>query len=129
MILLLQVGHFPYCQRLEMISNWTWMVIREWSLKGSLLNFMWLQIQTPRLPMTIYWYIQVRIGHFQNKTGVYGLHPGRFLLPDALNRNSYMRHEPYSLPYTSVFGFVTCCVTSKRLGVRSVEGHGQMWRK
>ncbi len=27
-------------------------------------------------------------GHFQNKFGVYGLHPGRFLLPDALNSNS-----------------------------------------
>ncbi len=29
-------------------------------------------------------------GHFQNKTGVYGLHPRRFLLPDALNGNSYL---------------------------------------
>ncbi len=28
--------------------------------------------------------------YFQNKTGVHGLHPGRFLLPDMLNGNSYL---------------------------------------
>ncbi len=28
--------------------------------------------------------------YFQNKTGVYGLYPGRFLLPDMLNVNSYL---------------------------------------
>ncbi len=28
-------------------------------------------------------------GIFQNKMGVYGLHPGRFLLPDVLNGDSY----------------------------------------
>ncbi len=28
--------------------------------------------------------------HFKNKTGVYGLHPGRFVLPEALNGNSYL---------------------------------------
>ena len=60
-------------------------------------------------------------GHFQNKTGVYGLHPGRFLLPDAINGNSYLWHELYSLPYTNVLGFVACRVTSKRLGVGSAE--------
>ncbi len=56
-------------------------------------------------------------GHFQNKTGVYGMCPGSFLLPDALNGNSYLWHEPYLLPYTSVLGFVGCRVTSKRLGI------------
>ncbi len=29
------------------------------------------------------------LGHFQNKTGFYGLHQGRFLLPDALNGNNF----------------------------------------
>ncbi len=56
---------------------------------------------------------------FQNKTGVYGLRPGRFLLPDAINGNSHLWHELYSLPYTNVLGFVACRVTSKRLGVGS----------
>ena len=60
-------------------------------------------------------------GDFQNKTGVYVLRPGRFLLPDAINGNSHLWHELYSLPYTSVLGFVACCVTSKRLGVGSAE--------
>ncbi len=60
-------------------------------------------------------------GHFQNKTGVYGLCPGRFLLTDVLNGNSYLWHELYLLPYTSVLGFVACCVTSKRLGIGSTE--------
>ncbi len=60
-------------------------------------------------------------GHFQNKTGVYGLHPEGFLLPDALNGNSCLWHELYSLPYTSVLDFVACHVTSKRLGIGSAE--------
>ena len=60
-------------------------------------------------------------GDFQNKTGVYGLRPGRFLLPDAINGNSHLWHELYLLPYTSVLGFVACRVTSKRLGVGSAE--------
>ncbi len=60
-------------------------------------------------------------GHFQIKTGVYGLCPGRFLLPDALNGHSYLWHGLYSLPYTSVLGFVACCVTSKRLGIGLAE--------
>ncbi len=32
-------------------------------------------------------------GHFQNKTGVYGLRPVMFLLPDVLTDNSYLWHE------------------------------------
>ncbi len=63
-------------------------------------------------------------GDFQNKTGVYGLYPGRFLLPDAINGNSHLWHELYSLPYTNVLGFVACRVTSKRLGVGSA---GRSW--
>lgn len=58
---------------------------------------------------------------FQNKTGCFGQRPGRFLLPDALNGNSYLWHELYSLPYTRVLGFVACRVTSKRLGIGSAE--------
>ncbi len=58
---------------------------------------------------------------FQNKSGVYGLRPGRFLLPDAINSNSHLWHELYSLPYTNVLGFVAYCVTFKRLGVGSAE--------
>ncbi len=60
-------------------------------------------------------------GDFQNKTGVYGLRPGRFLLPDAINGYSHLWHELYSLPNTNVLGFVACHVTSKRLGVGSAE--------
>jgi len=54
-------------------------------------------------------------GHVQNKTGVYGLRPGRFLLPDALNGHSYLWHELYLLSYTNVLGFVACRITSKDL--------------
>ncbi len=54
-------------------------------------------------------------GHFQNKSGPHGLRPGRFLLPDAINGNSYLWHEHYSLPYTDVLGFNACRMTSKRL--------------
>ncbi len=49
------------------------------------------------------------------------MRPGRFLLPGALNGNSFLWHELYSLPYTSVLDFVACCVTSKRLGIVSAE--------
>ncbi len=47
--------------------------------------------------------------------------PGRFHLPDALNGNSYLWHELYSFPYTSVLGFVVCRVISKRLGIGFAE--------
>ncbi len=60
-------------------------------------------------------------GDFQNKTGVHGLCPGRFLLPDATNGNSYLWHEMFLLPHTNILGYVACLVTSKKLGVGSVE--------
>ncbi len=60
-------------------------------------------------------------GHFQNKNGVYGLRPGRLLLLDVLNGNSYLCHELYSLLDTSVLGYVACHVTSKRFGIGSAE--------
>ncbi len=60
-------------------------------------------------------------GDFQNKTGVYGLHLGRFLLPDAINGNSHLWHELYSLLYTNVVCFLAFHVTSKRLGVGSAK--------
>ncbi len=60
-------------------------------------------------------------GNYRHKTGYFGQCPGRFLLPDELNGNSYLWHELYSLSYTCVLGFVACCVTSKRLGMGSAE--------
>ncbi len=59
--------------------------------------------------------------YFQNKTGVYGLNPVRFLFPDALNGNSCLWLELQTLSYTSVLGCAACCITSKSLGIVSVE--------
>ncbi len=49
------------------------------------------------------------------------MHTGTFLLPDVLDGNSYVWHELYSLLYTSILGFVACCVTLKGLGIGSAE--------
>ncbi len=36
---------------------------------------------------------------------------------DIISGDSYLWHEKYSLPYTSVLGFVACHVTSKLCGI------------
>ncbi len=60
-----------------------------------------------------------KIVHFHNKTGVYRLHPDRFLLLDALNGNSHLWHELYLAPYASDLGFVACYVTLITLNIVS----------
>jgi hypothetical protein len=49
---------------------------------------------------------------FQNLTHPYH-EPSRWATYDATKGNSYLWHEKYSIPYTSVLGFVACRVTSK----------------
>lgn len=45
----------------------------------------------------------------------------RWNTSNALQGKSYLWHEKYSLPYTSVLGFVACRVTSKTLGIGPCE--------
>ena len=40
---------------------------------------------------------------------------------DISDGNSHLWHQKYSLPFTKVFGFVACRVTSKVLGIGSAE--------
>ena len=47
--------------------------------------------------------------------------PHRWNSQDATKGRSWMWHEKYSLPYTSVLGFVACRVTSKTLGIGACE--------
>jgi hypothetical protein len=47
--------------------------------------------------------------------------PDRWGTPDVLSGTSYLWHEKYSLPYTSVLGFVACRVTSKLCGIGPAE--------
>jgi hypothetical protein len=49
---------------------------------------------------------------FQNCTHPYH-EPSRWATYDITKRNSYLWHEKYSITYTSLLGFVMCCVTSK----------------
>ena len=51
--------------------------------------------------------------------------PMRFKTDDALKGISYKWHErKYSLPFTSVLGFVACRVASKLLGIGACERLG-----
>ncbi len=59
--------------------------------------------------------------HFQHQTGPFAKFKGRFSMPDAVNGNSFVWHQLYSLPYTKVLGFVACCTTSKQLGIGAAE--------
>ena len=45
----------------------------------------------------------------------------RWNTSNAVQSTSYLWHEKYSLPYTSVLGFVACRVTSKTLGIGPCE--------
>jgi hypothetical protein len=38
--------------------------------------------------------------------------PSHWATQEVAQGRSYLWHEKYSLPYTSVLGFVVCCVTS-----------------
>jgi len=58
--------------------------------------------------------------HFMNKTGPFS-NKARWASKDALNGNSDLWHEKYSLPHTSVLGQIACRVTSKNLGIGAAE--------
>ena len=58
--------------------------------------------------------------HFQNKTGPFS-NKARWASKDAINGNSDLWHEKYSLPHTEVLGLVACRVTSKNLGIGAAE--------
>jgi hypothetical protein len=57
---------------------------------------------------------------FQNCTHPYH-EPSCWATYDATNGSSYLWHEKYSIPYTSVLGFVVCRVTSKLCGIGPAE--------
>ncbi len=64
--------------------------------------------------------------HFQQQTGPFAKFRGRFSMPDAVNGNSFIWHQLYSLPYTKVLGFVACHNTSKQLRIVLLRGLGVM---
>jgi len=51
---------------------------------------------------------------FQNRTNPYH-DPSCWASYDMKSGNSYLWHEKYSIPYTTVLGYVTCWVTIKAL--------------
>jgi hypothetical protein len=57
---------------------------------------------------------------FQDCTPPYH-EPSRWASYDVAQGNSYLWHEKYSIPYTSVLGFVACRVTSKLCGIGPAE--------
>jgi len=57
---------------------------------------------------------------FQKKTKPFD-NLARWNAAHAREGKSYLWHEKYSLPYTAVFGFVACRVTSKTLGIGPCE--------
>ncbi len=59
--------------------------------------------------------------HFQHQTGLFAKFKGRFSMLDAVNGNSFVWHQLYSLPYTKVLGFVACHTTSKQPGISAAE--------
>jgi hypothetical protein len=52
---------------------------------------------------------------FQNGTPPYH-EPSRWASSDVRRGNSYLWHEKYSIPYTSVLGYVACHVTRNFVG-------------
>ncbi len=62
--------------------------------------------------------------HFQHQTGPFAKFKGRFSMPDAVNGNSFVWHQHYSLPYTKILGFIACHTTSKQLGIGQLRGLG-----
>jgi hypothetical protein len=57
---------------------------------------------------------------FEKKTKPFD-NAARWSTPHAVQGKSYLWHEKYSLPYTSVLGFVACHTTSKTLGIGPCE--------
>ena len=57
---------------------------------------------------------------FEKKTKPFD-NVARWNTQNAVEGKSYLWHEKYSLPYTSVLGFVACRVTSKTLGIGPCE--------
>jgi hypothetical protein len=57
---------------------------------------------------------------FEKKTKPFD-NVARWNTRNAVEGKSYLWHEKYSLPYTSVLGFVACRVTSKTLGIGPCE--------
>ncbi len=57
---------------------------------------------------------------FQNCTHPYH-EPSRWATYNVTKGNSYLWHEKYSIPYTSVLGFVVCRITSKLCGIGPAE--------
>ena len=57
---------------------------------------------------------------FQNCNRPYNVR-SRWATQDVAQGRSYLWHEKYSLPYTSVLGFVACHVTSKLCGIGPAE--------
>ena len=57
---------------------------------------------------------------FQNRTNPYH-DASRWANYDVTIGNSYLWHEKYSLPYTTVLGYVACRVTSKLCGIGPAE--------
>jgi hypothetical protein len=57
---------------------------------------------------------------FQNCTHPYHK-PSRWATYHITKGNSYLWHVKYSIPYTSVLGFVVCCFISKLCGIGSAK--------
>ncbi len=57
---------------------------------------------------------------FKNCTHPYNV-PSHWASADVTKGCSYLWHEKYSIPYTSVLGFVACRVTSKLCGICPAE--------
>jgi hypothetical protein len=57
---------------------------------------------------------------FKNCTHPYNV-PSRWVSANVTKGYSYLWHEKYSIPYTSVLGFVACQVTSKLCGIGPAE--------
>ena len=57
---------------------------------------------------------------FQNRTNPYH-DPIRWASYDVTRGSSYLWHEKYSIPYTTVLGYVACRVTSKLCGIGPAE--------
>ena len=57
---------------------------------------------------------------FQNHTNPYH-DPIRWASYVMTRGNSYLWHEKYSILYTTVLGYVACCVTSKLCGIGLAE--------
>jgi len=57
---------------------------------------------------------------FQNKDRPYH-EAHKWAVPDIIAGTSYLWHEKYSIPYTTVLGYVACRVTSKLCGIGPAE--------